>query len=131
MQLTTKQKIIGGSVITAIAGLTAFILIRKSRKSDATVNKSFDKSTITTGGATVNVIETARSIANDLGTAYSWYDPRHATENDNAVLQTLLKFPKYLIPLLRIEYAKITNRNLQVDLQNLLDDYAKVRYLFV
>ena len=131
MQLATKQKIIGGSVITVITALTAFILIRKSKNSDTVENKNFDKATITTGGTTVNVIETARSIANNLGTSYSWYDPRRATENDSAVLQTLLKFPKILIPQLRVEYAKITNRNLQVDLQNLLDDYSKVRYLFV
>jgi hypothetical protein len=82
-------------------------------------------------GTKVNVIETAQQIANDLGTAYGTFDPRHWTENDDAVLQTLLKFPKLLIPQLRIEYANIVKRNLQTDLQNLLGGYDQVRYLFV
>ena len=124
---------LGGGLVVAGATLTTIVLIRRHRKKSATIaNKVYDKAMITTAtGTKINIVQVAQQLGIDLGTAYPWYDPRHATENDALVLKTMLKFPKELIPALRTEYAKLYNRNLQLDLQNLLDDYDQVSYLFM
>jgi hypothetical protein len=133
MSLTTKQKYIGGSILSLGVIVTGVFTYRHFKKKGEVTrqDKAYTAATKTVGGTTVNVIETARQIGMDLGIGYNWADPRHWTENDNAVLQTLLKFPKSLIPQLRTEYAKLYNSSLQADLQKLLGSYDQVSYLFM
>jgi hypothetical protein len=124
-KLTTNEKLIGGSIAgVGIIGLGYFAIKRLRKKS---IINRFPGSTY----GTVNVIETAQELGMNLGTAYSFYDPRHWFEDDGDVNEILLKFPKALIPQLTTEYYKLYKRNLQSDLQSMLDNYNEIRYLFV
>jgi hypothetical protein len=132
MQLTTKQKYIAGGSLLALAGVGGFILYKSKkgankRKSEKEMKK-YDQAKV----GNINVREVARQIGIDLGYAYDWYDPRRATENDDAVLAVLQKFPPDLIPMLRQQYSDLYDgRDLQADLQKVLDEYVKIKYLFI
>lgn len=126
---STKQKVIG---LASLTGLVLGAIWLKSRSGKVKLLKSvtsFKNSTV----GTINVIEVARQLGMDLGTAYNFYDPRHWTENDSAVRDTLLQIPHSLMTQVSIEYAKLYKSNLQQDVQRLLpaSDYQKVRSLFL
>lgn len=78
----------------------------------------------------------AKKLAHDLGTKYSdknsmfsWLDPRGWTENDNAVMLTLIKYRTYYPILQRLYYTCYSNsRDLSADLLELLDD-AEIKRL--
>jgi len=120
---------IGGIILGGIAVGTGIVYVVKKSKQVKLVKdvKTFGKSTV----GNINIIETARQLGIDLGTAYGSLDPRSWTENDDKARDALLQVPKSLIPQLEIEYAKLYKRNLQADVQKNLDDYDKVRYLFL
>lgn len=128
MNIKPKYYVIGAVVATGIIG--GGIMIYKARKK-AQLNK--DIKATQAGNNTklgINTYTLAKQIGLDLGTAYPSYDPRSWSENDEAVLRNVLKVPKTLIPKLITDYASIYKRNLQGDLQKLLDDYNEVAYLF-
>jgi len=125
-KFTKNEKILAG---VGAGGLLigGFLLYRKARNKGAKTDRNFDKSTV----GSYNIIEVARQIGMDLGTAYGIYDPRRWTENDEAVKKILLELPISLIPFLKLEYSRLYKRSLQEDLQKLLDDYPSVRHLFI
>jgi hypothetical protein len=133
MRLTTQQKNYAYAGLTGLVIVGGIVLYKKLNKPNINKqNKEFDNANMTLpSGGSINIIEVARQLGMDMGTAYSWYDPRSATENDDDVKALLLTVPKPLIPFVRSEYAKLYNRNLQADLQKHLDDYDEIRYLFV
>jgi hypothetical protein len=126
--MKTKDVLIGvGVLASAVAAYTIY----KKIKNKATVTsqiKAITTGTIKTLG--INIPEIAAQIGIDLGYAYPVYDPRHWTENDEAVKTEVLKVPKPLIPTLIKEYYNRYKRNLQADLQSVLDDYSQISYLF-
>lgn len=124
--LTKNEKILAG-VGTGALLIGGILLYRSIRNKGAKADRNFDKSTV----GSFNIVEVARQIGMDLGTAYGIYDPRRWTENDAAVKKILLQFPVSLIPFLKIEYSRLYKRSLQEDLQKLLDDYPSVRHLFI
>ena len=132
-KLTDTQKNIAfgvGAGVLVFGGYKIYRALQKPNINKQT--KDFNKATQTLpSGGTINIIEVARQLGIDLGYAYAWYDPRRATENDDAAKKLLLSVPKPLIPFVVAEYGKLYNRNLQTDLQTVLDDYASVRHLFV
>jgi len=131
MKLTTKQKVIGIGGAALLLGGTGLYFYKKNQGKVKVIKdiKNFNKSTV----GTINVIETAQQLGMDLGTAYGWWSPQNWTENDTAVRDTLLKFPKELMPQLMSEYNKKYSRNLQVDCQKLLPEsyYAQIRTKFL
>jgi hypothetical protein len=129
MEKQTKEYLMIGGGLFVIGGGVFFgnkIYKKIKLKKDL---KNYSKATLP--GGKLNVIESARQIGLDLGTAYPAYDPRSWTENDNEVRDEVLKYPKTLIPRLKTEYAKLYSRDLQADLQKLLGSWAKVKHLFL
>jgi hypothetical protein len=129
MDKKTKQYLILGGV--GIGGIAGFVLFKKFR--DKEKNKAAVKA-IAKGNTTqlgINVPEIAKQIGIDMGYAYPAWDVRRWTENDTAVQILVTKVPKPLIPTLIKEYARFyPGRNLQSDLQEKLDAYNEVSYLF-
>jgi hypothetical protein len=128
MNTKTKNILMVSGVV--VGGIISFIIYKKiKKKADVkTAVKSVTKGTNTTLG--INIPSIANQIGIDLGTAYPVYDPRHWTENDTKVKELVLKVPKPLIKNLITEYYNKYKRNLQEDLQKLLDDYEGIKYLF-
>lgn len=118
---------IGGSVLALGLAYYAYRKIKNKAEVNAAV-KNVSTGTITKLG--INIPSIAKQIGIDLGYAYPAWDPRRWSENDNAVKTSVLKVPKPLIKTLASEYYKIYKRNLQQDLQEKLDDYKDVEYLF-
>lgn len=120
--------IFGGIFLLGGLGTAGYLIAKNYKKNQAVKDaKAFQKATV----GTINLIETARQIGYDMGVNRWSIDPRSWTENDNAIRDSVLKVPKNLIPQLSLEYAKLYSRDLQADLQAHLDDYSKVRYLFI
>jgi hypothetical protein len=128
METKTKAYLIGGGVLAAGALIT-FLVARKKVKLKKGIN-NYSKTSIPSSG--INLTELAQQLAMDLGTAYSWYDPRHATENDDDAVKDILKVPKTMIPAFMKIYADKYKSNVQQDLQRLLpaDGWNEVKYLF-
>lgn len=126
--MNTKTKLIIGGAVLGLAGL-AFVVIRKKVKAKAAAKA------IVKGGNKqlgINIPDIAKQIGLDLGTAYPWYDPRSATENDDAVRILVLKVPRPYIPQLKTEYKRFyPGRDLESDLRKNLDGWEDVKYLFV
>lgn len=123
--------IIGGVILVGGLGYIGAKKFLKKQKVKKGVT-GYSKHTVTTPqGTTLNLVETARQLGIDLGTAYASYDPRSWSENDNAALATIKSVPKNLIPQLMLEYLKLYNRNLQEDAQKYLDDYDEIRDKFL
>lgn len=123
---TVGGGIIGLGILTFV-GLTVRKKIR-TEKASKLVSKAASSQNQKLLG--INVPEIAKQIGFDLGTAFPSYDPRRWTENDDAVRILVLKVPKPVIPQLIDSYRKQYNRNLQDDLQKMLDNYDTVSYLF-
>lgn len=130
-QLSKQNKIIAGIAVGTLVLGTGFIIYKKN-KNRLSVTRDINNYGSATVG-TINVIETAQQLGMDLGIAYSVWNPQSWTENDRAVLDTLLAFPKTLIPRLMSEYNKKYQRNLQLDVQKLLPAsyYAQIRSKFI
>jgi hypothetical protein len=77
----------------------------------------------------------AKKLASDLGTAYSdknsyfsWLNPKGWTENDESVLNTLLKYRNFFPTLERLYFECYSNsRNLRTDILELLDEKELIR----
>jgi hypothetical protein len=128
MNARTKTYLIGGVTIASV--ITGFILYKKWRNKQVVTSAVKNVSTGTIKTLGINIPTIASQIGIELGTAFSAIDPRHWTENDAAAKELVLKVPKPLIKTLISEYYKKYKRNLQDDLQRLLDDYKDVAYLF-
>lgn len=130
MNATTKKYLwVGGGIATLALGTFAYFKISKSVK-----QKAAAKAVVKGGNKVlgINIPDIAKQIGLELGTAYPWYDPRSATENDDAARILVLKVPKPYIPQLVSEYKKqYPGRNLETDLRKLLDGWETVSYLFV
>lgn len=131
MNKNTKYTLIGGTLLViATGGIFAYKKIKNKADTRKAINAIKKGSDSTLG---INIPEIAKQLGLELGTAYPWYDPRHATENDEKAKILVLKVPKPYIPKLIDEYGKVPEtkgRNLQSDLQKLLDDWSEVSYLF-
>lgn len=93
---------------------------------------SYNNATVSTPSGSINLVETARQLGLDLGTAYGSWDPRSWSENDDAIEATLKKIPKNLFAQIALEYFKLYNRDLRADVQKNLDtdNYKRIQYLF-
>lgn len=79
----------------------------------------------------ININEVVKQLGQDFGFEYAAIDPRHWTENDTAIIETLNEVGKKIMPQVEQAYLKKYSRNLQADCQKYLgDDYKKVSYLF-
>jgi hypothetical protein len=126
--MTTKNILtIAGVVGVGVIGYVVYTKIKNKATVTSQV-KAVTKGTVTTLG--INVPQIAQQLGLELGTAYPVWDPRSWTENDTTAKELVLKVPKPLIPSLITAYYTLYKRNLQQDLQKLLDDYAQVSYLF-
>jgi hypothetical protein len=127
---TGKKIIIGAGV-----GAGVFIIYKYGKKwyEKQKLKKDVkDTSRKTIPGTTINPEVVARQLGQDFGWAYSVADPRRWTENDSAIVKTLLSVPKQYMSKIMIEYAAQWKRNLQADAQKYLDsDYSKVQHLFI
>jgi len=126
---TKNQLILGGVILTAVAGTGLYIRHKNKKDQPKKDAKKYSESTV----GTYNVIETAQQLGMDLGIHYSWYDLRSVTENDTAVRDTLMSWPKSLIKPLVIQFATRYNKNLQAECQRLLPAsyYAQIRDKFL
>ncbi len=132
METKTKVILIGSTVI-GVGGLVTFLVMRKKISNKIKLNKSVKQySSGSSSSAGINIIELVQQLGNDLGTAYPWYDPRHATENDDQAVKDILKVPKPMIPQFKKLYADKYKSDVQQDLQRLLptDGWNEVKYLF-
>jgi len=123
-----KPVVVGGGGALLLLG--GFLLYKKHSKKGKVIKsiKTFPNATV----GSINLIETAQQLGQDLGFAYDFYDPRRWTENDDAVIKTILQVPKSLMGALQLEYAKqYPGRSLQLDCQKLVGDYAKIRSQFI
>ena len=129
MNTQTKNILIISGI--ALTGIVSYIIYKKIKnKSQVTTGiKAVQTGNVKTLG--INIPDIANQIGIDLGYAYPIYDPRHWTENDTAVKESVLKVPKPLIPTLTKAYYTKYKRNLIDDLQSKLDDWNDVKYLFV
>lgn len=128
-----KDLAIGAGVVGGLALVVTGVVIYKKNAAKIKAKKD-DKAYAGATVGTVNVIETAQQIGQDLGVAYAWYNAASWTENDKDVLDTVKAFPQALIPRLRIEYAKkYPGRVLQQDLQKLLPNsyWQQIRAKFL
>jgi hypothetical protein len=128
MNIKTKNILIASGVV--LCGLTAYIIYKKIQKKSqvTTAVKAVTTGNIKTLG--INIPSIAQQIGIDSGFAYPVLDPRHWTENDTALKESILKVPKPLIPTLITAYYNLYKRNLQQDMQSVLDDYNSISYLF-
>jgi hypothetical protein len=143
--MTTKNILIVTASLLGASGLVYFgSKFLKNRKLKKSI-KDYDKERYTIGGkklkageappkgqAVVNLAQITDKIAQDLGTAYSGWNPQSWTENDTEVYKTILTIPQSLIPQVVNLYFEKYKRNLKKDLSELLDttEYNKVKYLF-
>jgi len=118
-----------GTGIVIFGGIWLYNKVKRGSTNIKTKKSATGYSKNTVGN--INITETARQLGLDLGYAYASYDPRHWTENDDAILETMKAVPKDLMPKLVIEYFKLYKRNLQQDLQEKLDDYDQIRDKFL
>lgn len=120
----------GGSLIAAIAGFVVYKKAKNRVDTKAAVKRVTQGNTKALG---INIPALAKQIGIDLGTAFSGWNVRSWTENDDKVRLSVLKVPKPMIPTLIAEYAKVPEtkgRNLITDLQKNLDSWDDVSYLF-
>ncbi len=128
---TKKYLFIGGTLLLGVGGYVAYKKIKNRADTKAAVKRVTKGNNKDLG---INIPSLAAQIGIDLGTAFSSFDPRSWSENDDKVKVSVLKVPKPLIPTLINEYAKnpdTKGRNLIADLQKKLDDWDEVKYLFV
>lgn len=70
-----------------------------------------------------NLIQIASQLAHHLGTAYSFYDPRHWTENDKEVYELLKNISQADFDIVRKLYFEVyaKGNSLSTDLSKMLD----------
>jgi len=114
-----------------VAVLGIILLTSKDEKNpdDLDYGKYQDKAT------GLNALDIARKIGMDLGVAYDWYDPRSYSENDDAVLKTVMSIPKNpndFMPKVSLAYRDLYERSLATDLQHLLpeDYWEQIKHRF-
>lgn len=114
-------------VLLALVVLVVWYFKKKKvgpENKDENANKILDSSGIKGAAAKGQYKAYAAQIANALGTAYPWYDPRRLLENDEKAYELVkeLSTPEFnMVKKLYFEsYAK--GRDLSTDLANLLDD---------
>jgi hypothetical protein len=149
MNVPTSVKVGGGLVLAGVLGFFGYKSYKKVKENKAINN--FNKSTIEIGPtgqiikrtkisvlnpanatASINLEEIAQKIGMALGTAYPFWDPRHATEDENAAAIAVLKVPKVMIPQLAKIYQDKYKSNLQQDLEKYLEErWDDVRTLFI
>lgn len=72
----------------------------------------------------------ARELYHHLGYAYSWYDPRRWTENDEEIFRLLKGYSPIPKGIIQAYYVLSAGRDLRADLMALLDKkyYSQLRF---
>ncbi|MDW8347135.1 MAG: hypothetical protein RML94_09285 [Bacteroidia bacterium] len=134
MQLEEK-KIINRLIIvsSAVAAFFVFKSISNKIKQKQEVKKTEEKlsSLVVVNGKRYNPQLIAEDIRNKLGLSYPWYDPRRWTEEDNYVRDLLLSLPKTVVHRVAVEYKKMYSEDLVTQLSKYLDDWDKIKHLFI
>jgi hypothetical protein len=119
---------VGGGLAAAIGSYAVYRKVSKDVKQKAAAKA------IAKGGNKqlgINVSDIAKQLGIEMGFAFPWYDPRHATENDLAARILITKVPKPQIPLLIKEYARFyPGRSVSDDLRKTNDAWDDFKYLF-
>lgn len=109
---------------------TLFLIFRNSKKfSDTKETKDNEAKEILEQDSTIsidarkNLRQVAQSVAHNLGTAYRKIDPRHWTENDQKVFDSLVILTKKEFEIVKDLYFKVyaKGNDLSGDLLRLLD----------
>ncbi len=108
-----------------IIGLLIYKMLKKkpSSQTEAAEKVLIKEGTSFTEQAKRDLNNVSLQIAQNLGTSYSWYDPRSWTENDETVFKLILPLTQKEFDLVAKLYFGVyaKGKDLRVDLANLLD----------
>jgi len=112
-------------IIMVVVAVIVFLKKKKSKPVDLDLSADNVLDDINVSATNMKQMykDVALGVAHNLGTAYSFYDPRHWTENDQAVFDLLKDLTRNDFKAVSELYFKVyaVGNNLSADLARLLD----------